>query len=276
MEFVIVLPIYMLLLGFVFVMGELALQTIRLSGGADRTYAMVSAAKRNTAFTMFKRAISPHDARDTATENKWDVGDYSAVSQSDIKTYEYQNEKDYSGGSHALSAYVSSIIETNARTGKDGETRLWTKAVATKVTDNYTLTPLTRELVAFWYWEVDQRQKRTRDAEILDVDKDEFKALDDILNTGIGRTQVKGKLLDGRQYGYYCLLRNDSERGGQRYRARNAGDVVKFWDNMVKNDAVAPYTYDEIEGGGGDVGLDPGSPGDFSLRDKQFHDSWTR
>ena len=42
MEFIIVLPIYMLLLGFAFVIGDLSLDTIHLAGSGDRTRAFSS------------------------------------------------------------------------------------------------------------------------------------------------------------------------------------------------------------------------------------------
>lgn len=257
MEFVIVLPIYMLLLGFAFVSGELALQAIRLSASADRTCAMA-----HDKFDLFKRAVSPHDARDGANGGDWDQ---DATWQED-DAFMHSYEGDPNGGTLAVSEYATNKIEGVADADFEGP---WTKVVAAKVKDDYTLTPLTRGFVAFWYGENDRR--------IEDMGGNATEGvLDDILKDGIGRVEMVGKDLTGRDYGYYCLQRNEYGRKG--YRTWDAGNLAlnSAWQNYVLSDIIAPSDYEDIEDAKRVKEETPSRPQPEGEPVKQYPDEWTR
>ena len=175
MEFVIVLPLYMLLLGFAFVMGELSLHSIRLAGGADRSCALSPAA-----FEAFKEVASPNEALSYA-------GD---------------------GGS---SARVSSFVDMyNERSWKGFTVR------EASVSDYYTLTPLTRGFVAFWYRDAQDRLERNGDSGLHVAGG----ALDEMIRDsgvigrvsggdGLGMTGRERDTRDSRAYGFVTLVRNE-------------------------------------------------------------------
>ena len=217
MEFVIVLPIYFLLIGFAFVMGELALHSIQLAGSADRSLALSTAA-----FDAFEKAAAPS-------------GDPSA-------TEDYSGD---GGGKERISEYHTRKIEWSWNESFEGP---WSKVVAATVSDDYTLTPLTRGFVAFWYR--DSRRK------VEDMGGEDLK--DSALDEMIKDSGVVGRLTNGmtgrdrdqtdvRGFGYYTLVRNRMSTSGG-YRSWEAGA-------LVNDDKWRKYVADE-----GFLETDPENP----------------
>lgn len=237
MEFIIVLPIYMLLIGYAFVVGEFALQSIHLAASADRTYA--TARKPNMAedmFAFFSLAASPD----------WDLIE---------PEFSYAGD---GGGFEKISSYKKERID---RVADDNSFRgPWTKAVAAWVKDDYTLTPYTRGMVAFWY----RRQYDMTDApQSIDNDTPTEK----ILNNGIGRAEMVGKELkdeDGnevRKYGFYSLMRNEAAREPTAYRKWPAGGLAtgRVWYDKVFQEKYASVDYEEVDNGSREGLPAPGS-----------------
>lgn len=179
MEFVIVLPLYMLLLGFAFVMGELSLHSIRLAGGADRTRALSS-----EAFAAFKAAVSSDEAL----------------------SYE---------GDGGGSARTSSFSDTSVSWAWDEEDEDGPKVCAASVSDYYTLTPLTRGFVAFWYRDTQDRLERNGDSGLhVGGVLDEMIRDSGVIgrvegDDGLGMTGRERDARDSRDYGFVTLVRSE-------------------------------------------------------------------
>lgn len=242
MEFIIVLPIYMLLLGFAFVVGELALDTIHLAGSGDRARAFSSDSydlgdASEKPFEKYRLAASPNT-------NAWDGG----VAETRLA---------YTGDSDIGSPVVSpSVYDDGTRDAEDRSTGSrvyvadsgiegpWVEMTAGVVVDNYTLPPWTRGLVAYWY-----RQEHNTTKETTKLGSG---SVDDMLAKGdsLGRTPVKGKDLNGdpdvtgsedRRFGFYTLRRivrrSDWERNPRLpYRTWGNGQLVsggELWRNVA-------------------------------------------
>lgn len=209
MEFVIVLPIYFLLLGFAFVMGELALHSIQLAGGADRSLAHSTAA-----FDAFKKAASPDKDPDAEDPNLSYAGD--------------------GGGTERVSEYHSKNIEWTWNESFQGP---WSKIVAATVSDYYTLTPLTRGFVAFWYRDNQRKVEAMGDSVLTGFALDEMIKDSGVVgritgNDGSGMTGRDRDPLDTRNFGYYSLVRDRQWTSGG-YRSWPAGALAKN-DNWQK------------------------------------------
>ena len=242
MEFMVVLPIYMLLIGFAFVAGELSLQSLHLAGSADRTLAY-----EPTAFEKFKLAASPN--RD----------DYDAGKESLLK---YSNDPTVGSVTKKASEYDAVRIDQAAKKSLDsGFLGPWTKAVAAYVRDDYTLTPVTRGFIGFWY-----RQKFKMTTAPQSASGNKAAVLDEMLNNGVERSGMVGKDLSSsngggeRPFGYYSLKRNEYGRNGYRkWSADNlaSGDI---WKSGVYDEALASAAYDDCpeRNGSGNLGNKPG------------------
>ena len=220
MEFIVVLPIYMMLLGYAFVVGEFALQAIHLAASADRSYA--TARKNDIAkeiFDFFSLAVSPD--RDLVEPEFSYAGD--------------------GGGTEKVSKYRKERIDRVADADFRGP---WTKAVASWVKDDYTLTPYTRGIVAFWY---------RREYDMTDKPQSAGEGpLGKILGGGIGRTEMVGKdLEDSRKYGFYSLMRNEAARKNTAYRKWPAGGLATdyVWRDKVYQEAYASVDYEDVDKG---------------------------
>ena len=205
MEFVIVLPLYMLLLGFAFVTGELSLHAIRLAGGADRTRALSPAA-----FEAFKTAAAPGQDPDADAPLSY-AGD--------------------GGGSARVSSYSDAAVSWFWDESFEGP---WSKVVAATVSDYCTLTPLTRGFVAFWYRDTRERLARRGDSG-LEVGG----VLDEMIrdsgvigrvrgDDGLGMTGRERDASDGRALGFFTLVRSrlPETEGRRTWRAWPAGALA--------------------------------------------------
>jgi hypothetical protein len=253
MEFLVVLPVYFLLIGFAFVIGELALHSIHLAASADRSYAMSSVADKDIVFDKVRKAISFDKDEDEEPE------------------YSYEGD---GAGSAKVSDFSLNRID---RVGNVDFQGAWTKAVAAHVRDSYTLTPLARGFVAYWFRE-NERLIEEKMTDNMDVSKDS--ALYAILGQKgkVGRAEMVGKDLRhngsvAREYGYYSLQRNDQGRKGFAdgrlpYRAWDAGALAdsdsesledSVWYSKVYagftagsstlGDRLASSDYDIVDGG---------------------------
>ena len=214
MEFIIVLPIYMLLLGFAFVTGDFALDAIHLAGSADRMAALAAGE-----FQRYASASSP-------ATNDWSNGSVSPLT--------YGNDPMFETASATVSRYringtaFSGKEIPPARYAVDGEIAgPWLEMVAARVEDDYTLPPWTRGMVAYWY-----REKYNMAAPPETVGG----PLSDMLTgSGLKRTTILGKDLSAnpvgenskREYGHYTLRRHDGGRAA--YRRTGSGRLGEDW-----------------------------------------------
>lgn len=206
MEFVIVLPIYFLLLGFAFVIGELSLHAIRQTASAYRVYAMSTDASDSHAIGLGGKKFLPH-AEELFEEFKRAM------------TFDYDRDRQavtaYSGKTSDFEAGIKKRVDCVADGSFPGS---WWKAVGAVVEDQFTLTPVTKRMVQFWY----RHQASLTKAPEGTGEKSELdKALIDD-----GRMRIAGKDLSAgaggsaRHYGYISLQRNEASRF-------NPGDTSK-------------------------------------------------
>ena len=209
MEFIIVLPIYMLLLGFAFVIGEMSLTTIHLAGSGDRTRAFSSDEyDLEKPFEKFETAASPD--KDGRTEFDYN-GD--ADMGSSVKVSDYNGES---------SVYVAD----NSIEGP------WVEMTAGNVVDSYTLPPWTRGIVAYWYRQNYETTDGTTQVGASVADGEG--SVNEMLAPGrTGRTTVMGKRLDDRKFGFYTLRRIVKRNGWTEnprlpYRTWGDGQLLKI------------------------------------------------
>lgn len=211
MEFIIVLPIYMILMGMAFFYGELSLHGVNLAASADRTAAVVrggegwsgwngySAASAETAFA---RAISP----------------FREHFRDEALTYREEG----------TSARPSSYTRRHFGEVEDSSFKgAWTWLVAATVEDNYAMTPWTRGMVGTWA-HLERLVKMENAPQGLGSDS--------VLNTlfggsgNLGRVAMTGKdcvNVGARVYSYYTLTRNSKARSPDTpYRQWYPGNLV--------------------------------------------------
>lgn len=203
MEFIIVLPIYMLLLGFAFVIGDMSLDTIHLAGSGDRTRAFSSSDydKGDSGFKPFDKyrlAASPDkDAWGNGVETQFSYAGDSDLGSS-VNVSVYDGNADGEGRRTGSRVYVAdNVIEGP-----------WVEMTAGMVVDHYTLPPWTRGIVAYWY-----RQNYNTTAGTTQVGGSVH---DMLASGGTSRTVMEGKDLDKklgvddsekRMFGFYTLRR---------------------------------------------------------------------
>lgn len=274
MEFVIVLPIYFLLLGFAFVIGELSLHAIRQTASAYRVYAMSTDATDSNAIGLGlsggKKFI--RNAEEVFEEFKCAM------------TFDYDRDR------RAVDAYTEKTSDFESGVKKrvdcvvDGSFRgSWWKAVGAVVEDQFTLTPVTKRMVQFWYRNM---ARMTTAPEGTDEESELDKAL---INDG--RMRIAGKDLSAgvggsaRHYGYISLQRNEASRfnpvdlSKKPYRtwseeALRAGDV---WLNHVTLENFGALESDNIVmvPGMGPVAESGGWTSHFSNMRNESFDAWT-
>ena len=232
MEFVIVMPVYFLLIGFAFVVGELSLHSIHLAAFADRGVAWAydgdditksgfSIASTEDFFAELKNALS--------FDREWKEVDYS------------YDGSDVGGGRANVSQLESpEHIDVVPNDGIDGH---FTKAVAGGLVDHYALTPLSRGFAAFW---VHETERRVYDGETMSstLDRPDEGPMDVLLKKGtLGRTEMSGNYrYDNfgekvREYGHYSLQRNLSS-----YWQKSGGEgddehiPYRGWDSGALNE----------------------------------------
>lgn len=277
MEFVIVLPIYFLLLGFVFVVGELALHSIHLTAFIDRGMALSYRTE-----DMDNVGIKVLSTGDFVRE----IGRSLSLDKSRVEVdYSYEGS-----GAGDVRAHVSEITETDhvdvvPADKVDGH---FLKAVAGNVTDNYTLTPLARGFAEYWFHETEHR---VYDGELMSRSSVRLNqhAVDRMLKSGsLGRTPMHGNYrydengVKVRHFGYYSLQRNlasypDANGENPPYRMWQAGALVqedggrRYWEH-VKDGETDDYgeTFATVRSGSDFIEPTDNNPGQRLEEDGGF------
>lgn len=225
MEFIIVMPIYFLLLGFAFVVGELSLHSIHLTSSGDRNVAFTDAGpecdvgpeweRRETGFWRLLEQVLSFD-RTALTQRTLSATDYS-----------YKGDLVY-GGRATVSQFAESLdYHARKRALPSGNAGHWTEAVAGRAVDNYTLSPVTRGFIAHWFYET---ERRVHDGKLMSdklnrAPRDDIDEILDKNKGSLGRVPMKGNYYEDdtgekiRDYGYISFRRTEiSRREGKSYR----------------------------------------------------------
>lgn len=233
MEFIIVMPIYFLLLGFVFVVGELSLHSIHLTASGDR----------NVAFTDAETGCAVGQAWERTDYGFWRLlgqvlsFDRMALAHRlDYATdYSYRGDLAYNGRA-SVSQFAEKLdFYARKRVLPTGSSGHWTEAVAGRMLDNYTLTPVTRGFVAHWFYET---EKRVYDGKQMSerLNRAQRDDIDEILDKdkgALGRVRMKGNYYEDntgkviREYGYFSLRRSESAREPDKsYRSQDSKQLA--------------------------------------------------
>jgi hypothetical protein len=203
MEFVIVLPIYLILLGFVFMIGEMSLHGVHLAASGDRTIAVAQGGEGfwesgwnlGVAESEIARAISPSSNHVNQALNYREEGVSANVSR-------FKRE-------------VAGKVEDPGFAGS------WSWLVASTLRDEYTLTPWTRGMVKTWA-NMERMVKMTEPPESLGPDTVLSRLFSGV---GVGRVSMTSKDLGNvNTYAYYTLMRNNE--GRKSYRSSGHGGLV--------------------------------------------------
>lgn len=239
MEFVIVLPIYLILLGFVFMIGEMSLHGVHLAASGDRTIAVAqggegfwdSGWELNAAESEIAKAISP--------------------SSNHVNQALYYREE---GASAKVSRFKREVAGKVAKLDFKGS---WSWLVASTLRDEYALTPWTRGMVKTWA-NMERMVKMTEPPESLGSDTVLSKLFGGV---GLGRISMTSKDLGTvNSYAYYTLMRNN--KGRESYRSWGYGQLVDdvaseaSWNEYVANEGWGSKIEPD-----GMTGVDSGAPG---------------
>ena len=251
MEFIVVLPVYLILLGFVFVTGEFSLQSIHLGAMAERTYAHT----KDTGFAEVAKAASPEK-------------------ELDERELQYRDDPELGDTSAKVSQYSKSRVSLLADKSVAGT---WTESIAAKVVDEYTLTPVARGFIAFVYRD---NKRKMEELEMEDTVATPS-AIDEVMESGSHRTKMYSKdfhkkgsstELDCR-FGYYVIERTEASHkreGARPYRTWPAGGLAKdgadgIWNSKVYLDGYAGANYEALDARDSE---DSGSDAPSSAEDK--------
>ena len=253
MEFVIVLPIYLILLGFVFMIGEMSLHGVHLAASGDRTIAVTQGGEGfwesgwnlGVAESEIARAISPSSNHVNQALN-------------------YREE----GVSAKVSRFKSEVA------GKVVDRGSWSWLVASTLRDEYTLTPWTRGMVKTWA-NMERMVKMTESLESLGSDTVLSRLFSGV---GVGRISMTSKDLGSvNAYAYYTLMRNN--KGRSSYRSWGHGAIVDAVASKASwNECVANEGWGSGIDPDGMSGVNSGMPGvvkgprDFYERHEKFKD----
>lgn len=249
MEFIVVMPIYFLLLGFAFVVGELSLHSIHLTASGDRNIAFTDA---GTGY-----AIGPTNERTEA--GFWRLleqvlsFDRTALERRNVAATDYSYKGDLVYEGRATVSLFEESLDYHARkqalpTMRPGH---WTEAVAGRAVDNYTLSPLTRGFVAHWFYEI---ERRVHDGDLMasKLDRAPRDDIDEILDKdkgSLGRVPMKANYCEDhtgkkiRDYGFSSLRRTENGRWwnkpGVGEKDDNSKMPYRYWSpaELAKDDA---------------------------------------
>ena len=199
MEFIIVLPIYLVFLGMAFCYGELSLHGVNLAASGDRTVAMAhGGADRdrfpsvNESVNFIGQAISPFSDLDDQSVNYHDQGSNEKVSQ----------------------------FNSDDRIGRVADTQIagaWSWLVAATLRDDRALTPWTRGLALAWKGfknQLSPQEVRTSASDLFKVDS-------------VGRVTMTSKdVVQAQTYAFYTLMRRPTGFEKNSYRQWGVGWIV--------------------------------------------------
>lgn len=215
MEFIIVLPLYFVLLGMVFLFGDLSLHAVNMAASGDRTYAVshgMSEDPKSRKWTTKESEPYVKGALSLSSNNEEVVSTYT-----DNKAEIKERASRFSDGDDVARGIVA----------EDSFKGSWTWLVGATLTDDYALAPITRMFVRTWSvfagaatmsdpnWESDREyasgspMKRLFPASASKSDSlgrlDKMVSKDDLEEGGVKR------------YAYYTLMRNGKGRKSCRH-----------------------------------------------------------
>lgn len=232
MEFVIVLPLYLALLGMVFFYGDMSLAAVKLAASGDRTLAV------------------SHGMSDDSIGGTWNVDSALPLvkeamsissNREDVATQYFAGGRNVEANASVLSEVSRGVV---AEPGFKGS---WSWLVGSKATDEYALLPVTRSFVLAWKAFADSFRMSGGSWE-KDREYEEDSALARLFpgasssGYSFGRVPIVSKDLVGdgytRRYAYYTLMR--SVRGRRSYRNWDSGallsDSGKAWEKFVSGE----------------------------------------
>lgn len=221
MEFVIVLPIYMILLGMAFLFGELSLHGVNLAASADRTITGTLGGRDWAGFGNYRVSNAMRDvARAISPDREFNDANLAYIEEG--TTASPSTYDDHLGGQVAERAFEGS----------------WTWLVAAKVEDDYAMTSWTRGMVGTWA-HLERMVKMKNPPKAVTGDS----VLGRLFNGGLGRTRMTGKDLAGNVniYSYYTLMRNSKGRIQSR--------SYRYWTSpggIVNGTGVGSLWYDKV------------------------------
>lgn len=214
MEFIIVLPLYLILLGMTFLYGELSLHGINLAASADRTIAAVFGGEEWKGWNGYKAKLA--------------IGDIRVALSPDKKTLEDRDLRYIEEGTFARpSDYHGRRAGQVADSGFRGS---WSWLVGATVEDYYAMTPWTRGMVGTWA----HLERLVNMSNPPDAVADSS-VLGTLFGGGLGRVRMTGKDLGGTAlYSYYTLTRNSNGRKDISYRQWKPGSLVNAATDAAK------------------------------------------
>lgn len=274
MEFVVVLPVYFLLLAFAFVIGEIGLHAIRLSASASRVYAMSPDVADSHSIGLDKKFLCHADDLfgEFVKFMSFDHYDEDGVREQ----MDWEPVSDFDKGTKKRVDCVTDAEFAGA----------WVKCVGATVEDSFSLTPVTRGFAEFWYRWTGDRVKAaggTEDPDTSEVAK--------ALVTDDGRMNVAGKDMTKLYHGYFSLQRNEAARfdpeASETLPYRHWSDEAlqlenegrPFWFAKVATEDFAPWEDRNDSNVHLSRGKDPpseqtGAVSSFPLRNDNF-DEWS-
>lgn len=213
MEFIIVLPIYFVFIGMVFVFGEMSLHGVNMAASGDRTLAAAA-------------GLAGDDGNLSAQMSKF-AGWIAGVISPD-KSYETDPDLTYADGTEAKVSQFNLAKRAVKVADPEFKGSWWCLAASTLV-DDYALTPWTRSMALNWQAVTSAKQmtEMPEDATAGGDDgndllnKDRLGRFHEMVSKAGVRTLTRpGK----REYAYYTLMRN--HKGRTSYRSWDAGALV--------------------------------------------------
>ena len=265
MEFIIVLPLYLILLGMTFFYGELSLHGVNLAASADRTVTVVRGGEEWAGWGGY-----------TAGHAMSKVGEAISPSR-DVQEAALQYHEE--GTSDKPSSYTKHHVGQVAKSSFRGS---WSWLVAATVEDDYAMTPWTRGMVGTWA-HLERLVEMTEAPDAVSGDS----VLGTLFGGGLGRAKMTGKdvVTSGVSgYSYYTLTRNSNGRIDKKsYRHWDAGALVDTvadgaaWNRFVyAEDWQLAKNYDSMASE--EKGKPPPNyPGDrrYYNRYQHFVDNWS-
>lgn len=210
MEFIIVLPLYMILLGMTFLYGELSLHGINLAASADRTVT-VAYGINGWGGVNVKEIVATTELV------------LSPSREVENNPLAYTEE-----GTIALPSTYH-----RHRAGEVADRRFhgsWSWLVGATVEDDYAMTPWTRGMVGTWA-HLERLVKMSNPPDAVA----DSSVLGTLFGGGLGRVKMTGKDLGGTSlYSYYTLTRNSNGRKDISYRQWKPGSLVNAATDAAK------------------------------------------
>lgn len=201
MEFIIVLPIYLVFLGMAFCFGELSLHGVNLAASGDRTVAMAYGSADRAGFPSVNESVN-------------------SIAKA-ISPFSGLNDQAVSYHDHGSNEKVSRF-NSNDKIGRVADTQIkgaWSWLVTATLRDDRALTPWTRGLALAWKGfsfnaRMTLAEAKTTASNLFKVDS-------------IGRVTMTSKdVVSGQTYAFYTLMRKPTGFEENSYRQWGVGWIV--------------------------------------------------